>query len=283
MVPSPLKRGITSALALILATSPAVVAQGTIPGTAHIHWPLIDIVLVPDTCDGVWMLAAPNTATDDWSRGTGLTRITIDPVLLLQWAATARLLARAPASPTDTAGPGIRTTPRLESRARGAYVLLARSTRLTPAAQRLQFLVVDSVRKTQWKTFASIEQVEELLDAAETVAARASPIRAPTDSTLIGDDRTPGVEPASIVRVPAPHYPSRLRHANRQGRVWVEYIIGADGRPEAGSLHVLLADDPEFAVSAAEALTRATFKPARRHGTPVRQRVIQVIAFRLRS
>jgi hypothetical protein len=270
------------ALGIVVLTASPAVGQETIAGAEHVHWPLIEIVLVPDSCDGVWVLAAPNLATRDWDRRNGLIRISTDPVLLLQWAETARTLAHAPDTTVDRGGPRFRTTPRLQGRPQGPYALLARSTKPAPFERRLQLILVDSVEKTQWKTSASPDQVDRLLAAAELVATRAMPLRAPADSTLITEENAPGIERASIVDIPAPHYPSELRRNYQQGSVWTAYIIGADGAVEPGSIRVLYADHPAFAASAAEALARGRFRPARSHGVPVRERVFQVITFRIR-
>ena len=53
-----------------------------------------------------------------------------------------------------------------------------------------------------------------------------------------------------------------------------------DGRPEPDSFQTLLSDDSLFTQSAIETLRRSKFRPARRHGQPVRRRVFQVITFR---
>ena len=55
------------ALGIVVLTASPAVGQETIAGEEHVHWPLIEIVLVPDSCDGVWVLAAPNLAA---ARGT---------------------------------------------------------------------------------------------------------------------------------------------------------------------------------------------------------------------
>lgn len=52
------------------------------------------------------------------------------------------------------------------------------------------------------------------------------------DSSLVSDDQDSEFE----------NYPSALLSRRQPGRVWVEYVVGTDGRVEKGSLHLLLAD-----------------------------------------
>ena len=51
--------------AVVVLTASTALGQEAIAGAEHVHWPLIEIVLVPDSCDGAWVLAAPNLATRD--------------------------------------------------------------------------------------------------------------------------------------------------------------------------------------------------------------------------
>jgi hypothetical protein len=100
--------------------------------------------------------------------------------------------------------------------------------------------------------------------------------REPADST--DDDAFD--EPVAVVSQPAPAFPLGLAYSGREGRVWMAYTVGANGRPEPDSFQPLLSDDPLFTEAAIQALKRSKFRPAVKDGQPVPMRVFQVIAFR---
>ena len=88
-------------------------------------------------------------------------------------------------------------------------------------------------------------------------------------------------DPAVVVHQPSPRYPPVLQQAGVDGRVLVEFIIDTTGHMEAASLRVLQSSNPGFTAAAGESVRRSLFRPARVHGSPVRQRTIQSIAFRI--
>jgi protein TonB len=88
-------------------------------------------------------------------------------------------------------------------------------------------------------------------------------------------------EPAIAVHQPSPRYPPVLQQAGIEGRVLLEFIIDTAGRMEAASLRVLQSSNPGFDAAAGETVRRSVFRPARVRGSPVRQRTIQAIAFRI--
>lgn len=269
-------------LALLLSVGAPLESQA--PATVvRVQWPLIDVVMVTDSCYGVWLLAAPNVRTSNWERGSQIIGFAVDPLILLQWGTTAQALTRdsVPAAFPDSVR--FRATPRLQSRSGGRFMTLVRDLKRGPADRRLQLVLIDSAGQTQWKTFTNAEEVTQLLATIEEVVARAPALRPRTDSSLVADDQESEFEPAVQLKVPRPHYPSALLSRRQPGRVWVEYVVGTDGRVEKGSIHVLLTDHEEFASAAISALQRATFRPATRRGTLVRQRVFQPISFRVSS
>lgn len=72
-----------------------------------------------------------------------------------------------------------------------------------------------------------------------------------------------------------PLYPDSLFMAGVPGRVVAEFIVGADGRIEDGSVSIASATNAYFATSVQSALEGVMFKPALLDGTPVRQ-VVQL-------
>jgi protein TonB len=103
------------------------------------------------------------------------------------------------------------------------------------------------------------------------------------DSTSIAGVRaaTEVDDPAVVVHQPSPRYPRVLQEAGIEGRVLVEFIIDTTGHMEGESFRVLESSNPGFNAAAAETLRRSVFRPARVHGSPVRQRTVQSIAFRI--
>jgi TonB family protein len=275
-------------LGLLLSTFAPVQAQSGPSAVARVRWPLADVVLVPDTCYGVWVLVAPNTSTEQWDKGSRdkgsqIVGLTVDPLILFQWANTARALVHAPDLGVDPAKVPFKTTPRLENRHGGPFFLLARATGATRDDRRFQFVVSDSAEGIRWKSFVSPGEIDELLGTIEDVVARTPPPRPPTDSSIVVDDRSAGVQPVVQLKMPRPKYPHELIAYQASGRVWAEYVVDTDGRVEKGSVRILLADHEGFAREAIRAWERASFRPATRQGVPVRQRVFQAIAFRVRS
>jgi outer membrane biosynthesis protein TonB len=250
-------------------------AQATRPEVHHVRWPLLDMVLVPDSA-GLWFMVAPNPKTTQWQARTPLVSLSIDPVLALQWVTTARRLTPAEGSRSipDAAA---RLTPPLRDKRGPEFAVLGTNTRKPSPDKKFVFLVSDSAAN-KWKTFVSSAQVDTLLTSIERAAAASRSDTAGWNALAGQDPDTP----VSVVIQPRPAFPSRLAEKGRIGRVWMTYIIGADGRPDSESFWPLLSDDPLFTKAAIDALRRSRFRPAHTGGQPVSQRVFQVIEFRQR-
>lgn len=82
---------------------------------------------------------------------------------------------------------------------------------------------------------------------------------------------------------PAPEYPSSMRESGVTGRVVVQFVVGANGRVEPGSIKVLESTNPAFAAAVRQVLPRHRFSPAKIGGQSVRQIVQQPFVFRLNS
>src|SRR5687768_464010 len=82
---------------------------------------------------------------------------------------------------------------------------------------------------------------------------------------------------------PAPQYPESERSSGATGRVVVQFVVGANGRVEPGSIKVLESSSPAFAAAVREVLPRHRFAPAKIGGKAVRQIVQQPFVFRLNS
>ena len=82
---------------------------------------------------------------------------------------------------------------------------------------------------------------------------------------------------------PAPEYPNSMRESGMTGRVVVQFVVGANGRVEAGSIKILESTNSAFADAVRSVLPRHRFSPAKIGGQSVRQIVQQPFVFRLNS
>jgi hypothetical protein len=266
-------------LAMLVLPGPGE-AQTAPPGLQHVRWPLLDIVIFPDSSAGVLLLVAPNPATKEWEATIPVVSLGLDPVVALQWATLARGFTEADSShPMQNTVDHI--TPPLRSKHGPEFLVLANTRRKPTPQNALVFVVSDSGSHTHWKTFASPAQVDTLLSALESTA-RESLVRFASGDPARAADAEDSVDtPVHVVAIPRPKYPPELMMKGRVGRVWMMYIVGADGRAEPGSFRPLLADDPRFTRSAIVALVHAKYQPARLNGHPVPRRVFQVVTFRM--
>jgi TonB family protein len=86
-------------------------------------------------------------------------------------------------------------------------------------------------------------------------------------------------EQATLVSEPTPRYPAALEAVRIEGRVALEFVIDTTGRVAPSSIKVLESTHPAFEAAARDAVARATFRPARLSGHPVRQLTRQAIKF----
>lgn len=86
-------------------------------------------------------------------------------------------------------------------------------------------------------------------------------------------------KPRPIVRN-VPTYPSHLKRAGIQGRVWIVFIV--DEKGITGNARVLESDHPDFSESAIAAVQSWKFEPGKKDGQPVKTRVRIPLSFSLR-
>ena len=79
----------------------------------------------------------------------------------------------------------------------------------------------------------------------------------------------------------APVYPSDLADAGVEGVVRVTYVVDATGRVDTTTIRIMSSDHPHFTTSVQTALGEMRFRPAKRHGQPVRQLVEQRFRFQI--
>ena len=85
--------------------------------------------------------------------------------------------------------------------------------------------------------------------------------------------------PAHLIHMPSPKCPEAARGMREDGKVVLEYVIGSDGRAEPGSIHVVRSNHYLFEQPAVQAVLKARFCPARRHGEAVRVKNEQRFTF----
>jgi hypothetical protein len=273
------KNSVKLCLLATIAVPNRIAAQTTIAGLRHIRWPLLDIVILPDSAPGLWLLVAPNPRAVQWAnQSTSLVCLGLDPIIALQWATLGRTLT----SSGSNAAPGPRSAiPALRDSRSAQFVLLAKNPDHAAANEALVFLVSDSSSHIQWKTFVSPAQLDTLLGALETSARDRQATWNPNSTAAAGMADSVDV-PVQVVFQPEPKFPGHMAATGREGRVWMSYVVDPTGRSETGSLRPLLSDDPLFTQAAIDALMHSKYKPALHAGRPVRQRVFQVIQFRQR-
>jgi TonB family protein len=90
-------------------------------------------------------------------------------------------------------------------------------------------------------------------------------------------------DPVQYLDGPPAVYPPVLKSAGIEGRVSLRFVVGTDGRPEAGTIQVLSSTNKAFEPPAIEVIKKSRFKPAKIRGTPVRQLVDQAVRFSLQG
>jgi protein TonB len=102
------------------------------------------------------------------------------------------------------------------------------------------------------------------------------PTPAPVEDFVPGEDMVevrPVLDRNGLARALERNYPALLRDSRVGGRVVIELIVEANGRPREGSARVVDASHPAFGEAALRAVDRFRFRPARIGGTAVPVRV----------
>jgi TonB family protein len=107
------------------------------------------------------------------------------------------------------------------------------------------------------------------LDLGEMIATQRA---FPADSV---DQRATLTDEKSLVAV----YPPELLSEGATGSVLIEYVVNVEGVVEPETISIVSSTHPLFSAAVVQAVKRATYKPAMRKGTPVRQVVLQPFSF----
>ncbi len=80
-----------------------------------------------------------------------------------------------------------------------------------------------------------------------------------------------------------PEYPSSLRESGVEGEVLAQFVVGENGRYDAGSLKILKSSNPAFTAAVKDALPRMRFSAAQIGGKKVAQLVQMPFQFHLKK
>jgi len=90
-------------------------------------------------------------------------------------------------------------------------------------------------------------------------------------------------KPVEKIGGDTPEYPQSLRDSGVEGRVLAQFVVGENGRYEAGSLKILDSSNPAFTAAVKDALPRMRFSAAQIGGRKVAQLVQMPFQFHLQK
>lgn len=86
--------------------------------------------------------------------------------------------------------------------------------------------------------------------------------------------------PPTMIHAGRVAYPETPDGRVRDGEVVVQFVVGADGRPDLTTFCAIATDGPEFTTAARDAVRDTRFTPGMLHGSPVRTLVMQNVEFK---
>lgn len=223
---------------------------------------LVKLTLHADSLAGLQIIAQPATKSLEGRKEGDLVWLRFDPEAALSWlnSAAAVLRTAVPGGPADA----IQWSPALLPHDGRGGLLLGRHRKQGVLAKDYWLAIADSA--PGWQAEIAAEEADSVLRLILSLAALAR-----LDTAGVADRRQ-GDRPAAAVNDAVLRGPS--------GRAAIQFIVGSDGLPEPASIEVLTASSPRHAASARELVLGTRFEPALRAGTPVRQLVQRVFAWR---
>jgi hypothetical protein len=254
----------------------------------RVQWPLVDFIILSDT-SRVTLLASPNLSTMVGSEGSNLAHLTFDPVQVRQWTGFMRRVVDSMARVKRLTQVGV-VRPYLVTTSERAYIAVGAGS--GSRDERFILVLNDSVGLHSWISGASVSQVDTILSALGSAAERrpelgdAGPTDSCTGKTAVdsipladsGGLRVAEQLPQLISHNPLV-YPFNEQRIEREGRVWLQFIVDREGRPEPSSFCVLLTDGTGFTASALQWFRAARYVPAKLLDRPVRWLVFQEVRF----
>lgn len=93
----------------------------------------------------------------------------------------------------------------------------------------------------------------------------------------------PKVESASrTAQLVQRSYPDKLKEAGVDGTVQVQFVIGADGKVDPGSIEIVAASVPALGEAAKQVAAKLEFHPGKVNDNPVKTRVLLPIVYKAR-
>ena len=230
----------------------------------RLNWGTVNVLVQADTVNGllVWAETSP-IAYQGLQHSFAAS---FSPDSLNSWANFAHLLVTTTTPPKDSAA--ALASPPLVARD-GSHLYLFRRQEKGKWESRILVLLSDPAERHPWRIDVDRDNANSLVQALWLQAGRSRQLPAPPkvkvyDANPLDPSRCPEVVPGTIdLRYPI------LLHRGETGEVWMSYIVQQDGTADPASFRVMLSDEPEFAISAIDALRRARFKPAEVGGVPI--------------
>lgn len=251
----------------------------------RVTWPLADFIVLGDSSK-VTLLASPNLSTMVGSEDVNLTRLSFDPVSVRRWTEYMRRAVDSIAR-LRRVTPFAVITPLVNMSAQ-AYIGIGATA--GKQDERFLFVLDDSAGGHRWRTEASAKQVDTMLGALGAVADRLpNPMPSDTCAGEVRLDSIPAADTAVRMKQKPPEllthtplmYPFNEQRLEREGRVWLRFVVDKEGRPEPGSFCVLLSDGSGFTVTALQWFRAARYAPSQFLGQPVRALVFEEVRFTL--
>lgn len=140
----------------------------------------------------------------------------------------------------------------------------------------------DSLLESRWLRLADLYQEAGETDRAQEIRLRFGIAQGAPDLPADTCDLYAVVtlsQPPERISSPPIMYPRLLKEAGIEGDVTLEFVVGADGRVEPGSIEVISSPHEGFSNSARAVIEGSEFRPGKLDGKAVRTLVQTVIGF----
>lgn len=267
-------------VASLLATPPAAAAQEPPAELIRVKWEVANLLVYPDSNVGVMVWLATNARAEiDGRRAEREMRLSFHPDTLRDWLVyTHQLLAlEGPPIAGDTSP--IVTSGVLRG-SDGAAIAVGRRRVKRRLDKMVRLLIAPSARGEPLLVELERPAVESLLDALDAVEPKSRYRPEGIDSLR----RTAQIDRAAEPTGRGGHldYPDEAAREGREGEVWMQFVIGPDGRVDPSTIRALLSDGADFEKAVRSFLRNARFVPAMVDGQPVKMRTGQRFVFLMR-
>jgi hypothetical protein len=232
----------------------------------------VHLGLVADSIRGVTLIAAPSPLSSQDPDSFPVTSLRFHPDSLGPWLELVH--ASLQASTLAFEPDGIRWAPTLRALGGRGAISIGRPIRHEQLGDQRQLLIVDGGR--QWNLELSAEETGRLMSQLREVASAAR--LAPDEGESPRGYRYPD-EVEKLPRVTS-QPPLRGTNPSIKGQVLLQFVVDSAGRPDPGTLVVLMATNPRLEDTAKSFVTGWRFQPAVSRGRAVPILVEQMLAWR---